>query len=75
MTTATSLRQPELTRQTVALIGGGADIVVETARQAHAESAGIVLTGCGPSPWSGLRPACPEKIDHVMARAAGPVFH
>ena len=31
MTTATSRRQPELTRQTVVVIGGGAGIVLETA--------------------------------------------
>jgi len=32
MTTATSRRQPELTRQTVVVIGGGADIGLQTAR-------------------------------------------
>jgi NADP-dependent 3-hydroxy acid dehydrogenase YdfG len=46
MTTATSRRQPELTRQTVVVIGGGADIGLRTARGTRSGGAGIVLTGC-----------------------------
>jgi len=46
MTTATSRRQPELTRQTVVVIGGGADIGLQTARGTRSGGAGIVLTGC-----------------------------
>ena len=70
MTTATSQRQPELTRQTVVVIGGGADIVLETARRARAEGAGIILTGrLGPAA-AGL----PEQIGPVTVTAAGPAF-
>ena len=46
MTTATSRRQPELTRQTVVVIGGGADIELQTARGTRSGGSGIVLTGC-----------------------------
>jgi NADP-dependent 3-hydroxy acid dehydrogenase YdfG len=45
MTTATSRRQPELTRQIVVVIGGGADIGLQTARGARSGGAGIVLPG------------------------------
>ena len=57
MTTATSRRQPELTRQTV-VIGGSAGIVLETARRARAGGAGMILTGATPTAWGGPRPAC-----------------
>jgi NADP-dependent 3-hydroxy acid dehydrogenase YdfG len=46
MTTATSRCQPELTRQTVVVIGVGADIGLQTARGTRSGGAGIVLTGC-----------------------------
>jgi NAD(P)-dependent dehydrogenase (short-subunit alcohol dehydrogenase family) len=49
MTTATSQRQPELTGQTVVVIGG-AGIGLETARRARAEGAGMILTGRDPGP-------------------------
>jgi len=42
MTTATSRRQPELTRQTVVVIGGGADIGLQTARGTRS---GVTATG------------------------------
>jgi NAD(P)-dependent dehydrogenase (short-subunit alcohol dehydrogenase family) len=49
MPTATSAtptqRQPELTAQIVVVIGGSAGIGLETARQARAEGADVVLTG------------------------------
>ena len=48
MTTATPQRQPELTGQTVVVIGGSAGIGLETARRARAEGAGIILTGRNP---------------------------
>ena len=74
MTTATSQRQLELTRQTVVVIGGGADIVLETARRARAEGAGMILAGRNPGRL-GLAPAgLPEQIDHGMVAAAGPAF-
>ena len=74
MTTATSQRQPELTRQTVVVTGGGAGIVLERARRARAEGAGMILTGRNPGRL-GLAPADPpEQIDHVLVAAAGPAF-
>ena len=45
MTTTTSQRQPELTGQTVVVIGGGAGIGLQAARRARAEGAGLILTG------------------------------
>jgi len=62
MTTATSQRQPELTRQTVVVIGGGADIVLETARRARAEGAGIILTGRNPNRLERAAAGLPEQI-------------
>src|SRR5467141_2561765 len=44
----TTQRQPELTGQTVVLIGGSAGIGLETARRARAEGASVVLTGRNP---------------------------
>jgi NAD(P)-dependent dehydrogenase (short-subunit alcohol dehydrogenase family) len=44
MTTATTQRQPELTGQTVVIIGGGTGIGLQPARRARAEGASI-LTG------------------------------
>jgi NAD(P)-dependent dehydrogenase (short-subunit alcohol dehydrogenase family) len=41
-------REPELTGQTVVLIGGSAGIGLETARRARAEGADVVLTGRDP---------------------------
>ena len=48
MTTATTQRQPELTGQTVVVIGGSAGIGLESARRARAEGASVVLTGRNP---------------------------
>jgi NAD(P)-dependent dehydrogenase (short-subunit alcohol dehydrogenase family) len=42
---ATKTREPELTGQTVVVIGGSAGIGLETARRAQAEGAEVVLTG------------------------------
>ena len=52
MTTATTplsvQREPELLRQTVVVIGGSAGIGLETARQARAAGARLILTGRSP---------------------------
>ncbi len=52
MTTATAAsgtrREPELTGQTVVVIGGSSGIGLETARQARAEGADVILTGRDP---------------------------
>src|SRR5262245_14165711 len=42
-------REPALTGQTVVVIGGSAGIGLETARQARAEGADVVLTGRNPA--------------------------
>ncbi len=43
-------REPELLGQIVVVIGGSAGIGLETARQAHAEGAKVILTGRNPEP-------------------------
>jgi NAD(P)-dependent dehydrogenase (short-subunit alcohol dehydrogenase family) len=52
MTTATAVspaqRQPELSGQTVVVIGGSSGIGLETARRARAEGAKLVLAGRNP---------------------------
>jgi len=73
MTTATSQRQPELTRQTVVVTGGGADLVAETARRARAEGVSIILTGRNPRRLERAADV-PEPSGHVMVTAAGPAF-
>ena len=70
MTTATSQRQPELTRQTV-VIGGSAGIVLETARRARAEGVGMILTGRNPDHLERAAAGLPRRIDHVMVTAVG----
>jgi NAD(P)-dependent dehydrogenase (short-subunit alcohol dehydrogenase family) len=47
-TVAATQREPELSGQTVVLIGGSAGIGLETARLARSEGASIVLTGRNP---------------------------
>jgi NAD(P)-dependent dehydrogenase (short-subunit alcohol dehydrogenase family) len=69
MTTATSRRQPELTRQTVVVIGGGADLVLETARRARAEGAGVILTGRKPGLLERAAAGLPEQIGPVIVTA------
>jgi NAD(P)-dependent dehydrogenase (short-subunit alcohol dehydrogenase family) len=44
-TPGSARREPELTGQTVVLIGGSAGIGLETARRARAEGADVILTG------------------------------
>src|SRR5256885_2206911 len=46
--TASIVREPQLLRQTVVLIGGGAGIGLETARLARAEGADVVLADRDP---------------------------
>src|SRR5690242_16353998 len=48
MMTATARRELILAGQTVVLIGGSAGIGLETARQARAEGADVILTGRDP---------------------------
>jgi len=48
MTTARDVgtqRKPELSGQTIVVIGGSAGIGLETARRARAEGAGVILAG------------------------------
>jgi hypothetical protein len=50
MTTFSSQRQPEVARQTVAVIGGGAGIVLKRARRARAKGTDVILAGRNPCP-------------------------
>jgi len=85
MTTATTQRQPELTRQIVVVIGGSAGIGLETAGGARAEGAGILtaaaeLGALSRAAFDAADPAAierfpgdmPEQMDHVMVTAVGP---
>ena len=74
MTTATSQRQLDLTRQTVVVTGGGADIVLETARRARAEGAGMILAGRNPGRLERAAAAVPGQTGRVMVTAIGPAF-
>jgi NAD(P)-dependent dehydrogenase (short-subunit alcohol dehydrogenase family) len=44
-TTEVTQREPELTGQTVVVIGGSSGIGLETARRDRTEGAGVILTG------------------------------
>ena len=72
MTTATSQHQPELTRQAVVVIGGGASLMLETAGRPGAEAAGVILTGRNPRRLERAAANRPEPSGHVMVTAAGP---
>jgi short-subunit dehydrogenase involved in D-alanine esterification of teichoic acids len=74
MTTVTSQHQPELTRQTVVVIGGGAGLVPETARRARAEAAGMILTGHNPCRLERATAGPADQAGRVMVTAAGPAF-
>ena len=74
MITATSRRQPEVTSQTVVVIGAGADIVLGPPRRARAGGAGIILTGRNPNRLGRAAAGLPEQIGPVMVTAAGPAF-
>lgn len=68
MTTATTQRQPELTGQTVVVIGGSAGIGLETARRARAEGAGIVNAAHRARGRAGRRRR-PRRAHHDQHRA------
>jgi NAD(P)-dependent dehydrogenase (short-subunit alcohol dehydrogenase family) len=86
MTTATTQRQPELTGQIVVVIGGSAEIGVETADRARAEGAGILIAAAELGALSraafdaaaavrarAVAGDLPEQMDgHVMVTAVGP---
>ena len=74
MTIATSRRQPELTRQTVVVIGGGAGIVLETAPPDWRRGAGMILTGRSPDRVGRAAAGLPEQTGRVMVTAVGPAF-
>ena len=74
MTTVTSQRQPEVTGRTVVVTGGGVGIVLERARRARAEGAGMILAGRNPGRLGLAAAGLPEQIDHGMVAAAGPAF-
>jgi NAD(P)-dependent dehydrogenase (short-subunit alcohol dehydrogenase family) len=61
---AAGTREPELTGQTVVLVGGSAGIGLETARRARAEGADVILTGRTPER---LRQAAVEVGAHRTA--------
>ena len=77
-------REPELPGQTVVVIGGSSGIGLETARQARAEGADVILTGRDPERLqrAAADPAAldrffqglPEQIDHVMVTGPGPNY-
>jgi len=77
-------REPELPGQTVVVIGGSSGIGLETARQARAEGADVILTGRDPERLqrAAADPAAldrffqglPEQIDHVMVTGPGPYY-
>ena len=80
-------RGPELTGQTVVLIGGSAGIGLETARRARAEGADVVLTGRNPERLQhaalevgALRTAAFDATDSAalerfFAELPGPIDH
>ena len=80
-------REPELTGQTVVLIGGSAGIGLETARRARAEGADVILTGRNPERLQqaaaevGARHTAafdatdPAALDRFFAELAGPIDH
>ena len=74
MTTVTSQRQPEVTGRTVVVTGGGAGIMLETARRARAESADVILAGRNSGRLERAAAGRLEQIDHGMVAAAGPAF-
>jgi hypothetical protein len=61
MTTATSQRQPDPTRQTVDVIDRGTGSGLDTAHQIRAESAGIILTDRNPDRLERIRAYLPDQ--------------
>jgi NAD(P)-dependent dehydrogenase (short-subunit alcohol dehydrogenase family) len=87
MTTEPAPREPQLTGQTVLVIGGSSGIGLETARRARAEGAEVVITGrnaqrlatAGPTSERG-RPrrsnaTDPDALDRFFRGLPGPVDH
>jgi len=74
MTTATSRRQPELTRQTVVVIGGGAGIVLETAPPDWRRGRRHDLDRRNPDRLGRAAAGLPEQTGRVMVTAVGPAF-
>ena len=74
MTTATSRRQPELTRQTVVVIGGGAGIVLETAPPDWRRGRRPDHDRRNPDRLGRAAAGLPEQTGRVMVTAVGPAF-
>ena len=80
-------RQPELTKQTVVVLGGSAGIGLETARRARAEGADVVLTGrnnerlqraaaeLGARGTAAFDATDPAALERFFADLPGPVDH
>ncbi len=80
-------REPELTGQTVVVLGGSSGIGLETARRARAEGADVVLTGRHPEPLQnaavevGARSTAafdvtdPAALDRFFAELPEPIDH
>jgi NAD(P)-dependent dehydrogenase (short-subunit alcohol dehydrogenase family) len=84
--TAPAFREPELSGQTVVVIGGSAGIGLETARRARAEGADVVVTGRDPARLQraaldlGARSSAFDANDHdalarFFAELPAPVDH
>lgn len=71
--------EPELAGQTVVVLGGSAGIGLETARRAHAEGAGVVLTGRDPHRLEGAAADVGAErtaaFDATDAASLGRFFH
>ena len=74
MTTVTSRRQPELTRQTVVVIGDGAGIVLETPPPDRRRGRRHDLDGRNPDRQGRAAAGLPEQTGRVMVTAVGPAF-
>ncbi len=87
MTTEPAPREPQLTGQTVLVIGGSSGIGLETARRARAEGAEVVITGRNAQRLAtagadvGARAAAafdatdPDALDRFFRGLPGPVDH
>ncbi|HEU5332280.1 MAG TPA: SDR family oxidoreductase [Actinocrinis sp.] len=85
--TPTPAREPQLAGQTVVLLGGSAGIGLETAREARAEGADVVLVGRDPGrleraaadvgarATAAFDAADPERLERFFAGQPGPVDH
>jgi len=83
----TSQREPELTGQTVVVIGGSGGIGLETARRARGEGADVILTGrrpdrlkraadeVGAQRTAAFDATDPAALDRFFAGLPGPIDH